>query len=271
MELNDELASKIGKNRVVLRTVLGSIRLALKVFTLPVIRERHPWTSPKTNQGAILPINTELQQEELLLPMQVASEFIERSSHRMIMDVCGCRQAYDCKHHSPEIGCLFMGESVLDIGGGLGRLVSKKEAHEHLRKAVDQGLVPATSKVRVDNFMFNIPDRGKLLTLCFCCHCCCMSSFYKDLPAEYLDQVTRPIRGLTIEVGDECTGCGTCLEYCVFDAISIVQGKAVHDDTCRGCGRCATRCPEKAVRISLDNPNVKDEIVNHISTYVDVT
>jgi UDP-glucose 4-epimerase len=66
-------------------------------------------------------------------------------------------------------------------------------------------------------------------------------------------------------------GCGTCLEYCVFDAISIVQGKAVHDSTCRGCGRCATRCPENAVRISLDNPNVKDEIVDHISTYVDVT
>jgi len=271
MEFNDELASRIGKNRTVLRAVLGSIRLAYKVFTLPGIREIHPWTSPKKNQGAILPINTELQQEELLLPIQVASEFIDRSSHRMIMDVCGCRQAYDCKQHSPEIGCLFLGESVLDISGGMGRLVSRKEAHEHLQKAVDQGLVPATSKVRVDNFMFNIPDRGKLLTLCFCCHCCCMSSFYKDLPAEYLDRVTRPIQGLTIEVGDECTGCGTCLEYCVFDAISIVQGKAVHDDTCRGCGRCATRCPEKAVRISLDNPNVKDEIVDHISTYVDVT
>ncbi len=271
MSFKDEMAAKVGKNRFVLRAVLDSVKLALKVITLPVIRDIHPWTTPEKNQGAILPINTELQKEEVLLPMQVASEFIEMSSHRMIMDVCGCRKAYSCKHHSQELGCLFMGESVLEISDVMGRLVSRAEAQEHLEKAVAQGLVPVTSKVRVDNFMFNIPDRGKLMTLCFCCHCCCMSSFYKGLPVEYLNRVVRPIQGLAIEVGDECVGCGTCLDYCIFEAISIVQGKAVHDTSCRGCGRCATRCPEKAVGISLDNPNVKDEIVSHLSTYVDVT
>ena len=80
MEMNEEFASKIGKNRTVLRAVLGSIRLAYKVFTLPGIRDVHPWTSPKKNQGAILPINTELQQEELQQTLQI--EQLRKVIHR---------------------------------------------------------------------------------------------------------------------------------------------------------------------------------------------
>ncbi len=271
MEFKDKIASIFGKNSLVLRISLNSIMFSLRLLSLPVIRNFHPWISYNTNQGAILPINIELQQNDTLLPFPIVTDFIEKSSHRFIMDVCGCRKAYKCKNHTPEIGCLFLGESVLDISPGLGRLVTKKEAHEHAQRAVAQGLVPVTGKVRVDNFIFNTPDRGKLMSLCFCCHCCCMGSFYKNLPTDFLNRISPPIAGLEIVVTDKCTGCGTCLEYCLFEAISIKTGRAVHSDICRGCGRCATYCPEKAINISLNNPNYKKEVVDRMSSYIDVS
>jgi len=42
-----------------------------------------------------------------------------------------------------------------------------------------------------------------------------------------------------------CVACGTCLERCKFEAITI-NGKAeINPDKCIGCGLCAVTCPEK--------------------------
>ena len=47
---------------------------------------------------------------------------------------------------------------------------------------------------------------------------------------------------------DLCVGCGACISYCPFDAISLLNGKAVIDeDTCRGCMKCARACPKGAI------------------------
>lgn len=47
-----------------------------------------------------------------------------------------------------------------------------------------------------------------------------------------------------------CTGCGTCLQACVHDAIAIIEGNArIEDTNCAGCGRCITACGEKAINI----------------------
>ena len=70
-----------------------------------------------------------------------------------------------------------------------GETHGEETALEHARKAIDLGLVPLTGKVRVDNFLMMTPDRDKLLTVCFCCHCCCMMGFYKHIPPSQLDQV----------------------------------------------------------------------------------
>jgi len=241
------------------------------VLSLPVLRDVHPWVNDKHTHGATLPINEELKFNNMLLPYPIISEFIEKSSHRMIMNVCGCRQAYACPNHSPEIGCLNLGESVLDMTPGLGRLVSKEEAQEHMQKAIESGLVPSIGKGRIDNFLYGIPDKGKLMGVCFCCHCCCIAGSFKDLPVEQMDRMFPRIDGLRMEVTDECSGCGSCMEYCIYDAISIDSGRAVLGDMCRQCGRCVSNCPSQAITLSLDNHDFMDEMVQRISSYVDVT
>jgi len=267
----EELVVRFSRHEGFLRVILGFVKLSFRVLALPVLRDVHPWVSDKHTHGVTLPINEELQFDNVPLPVPIISEFIETSSHRMIMNVCGCRQAYACPNHSPEIGCLNMGESVLEMTPGLGRLVSKQEAHAHVRKAIESGLVPSIGKGRIDNFLYGIPDRGKLLGVCFCCHCCCIAGAFKHLPAEQVDRMFPRIEGLRMQVTEDCTGCGTCTAYCIYDAIRIDGGRAVLGDMCRQCGRCASHCPSQAITLTLDNRDFVNEVVRRISAYVDVT
>jgi len=49
----------------------------------------------------------------------------------------------------------------------------------------------------------------------------------------------------------KCVGCGTCLEWCRFNAISITEkrGASIRAEACTGCARCITACPERAIGI----------------------
>jgi heterodisulfide reductase subunit A len=53
---------------------------------------------------------------------------------------------------------------------------------------------------------------------------------------------------------DLCRGCGTCVDVCEFDAISLAQKlnvtvAQVNEALCKGCGTCATYCPTTAIDI----------------------
>jgi MinD superfamily P-loop ATPase len=52
---------------------------------------------------------------------------------------------------------------------------------------------------------------------------------------------------------ENCVGCGTCLEYCRFDAVRMkedISGNSrflIDPIACEGCGVCVRFCPEKAI------------------------
>lgn len=48
---------------------------------------------------------------------------------------------------------------------------------------------------------------------------------------------------------DKCTGCGICVQECPFNAISIVKGFAVVNETCTLCRACVSSCPSVAIEI----------------------
>jgi MinD superfamily P-loop ATPase len=51
---------------------------------------------------------------------------------------------------------------------------------------------------------------------------------------------------------EDCTGCGECIEPCQFDAIEMVEGKAVVNPfKCEGCKVCVTLCPAQAVEFPI--------------------
>jgi len=62
---------------------------------------------------------------------------------------------------------------------------------------------------------------------------------------------------LTVTVSEEdCTGCATCEDSSIFQALAIRDDLAVIDsETCKGCGRCAEACPEDAISMRIENPD----------------
>jgi electron transfer flavoprotein alpha subunit len=57
-----------------------------------------------------------------------------------------------------------------------------------------------------------------------------------------------------IEVLSNCIGCGKCVSVCPFEAISMVNKKAVIDLTkCTLCGSCVVVCPVKAIVIKRED------------------
>ncbi|MBA4369725.1 MAG: epimerase [Desulfobacterium sp.] len=270
-KLKHKLITFLFTRRPIVKEFLKLLHAAYRVVSLPGLRKIAPWLDPKKNSMTYLPVNESIvAQEQILLP-DVVHGFIDQSVYHVVFNKCGCRFGNKCEHHTEDVGCLFMGESALDMPKGISRQVTKEEAHAHVEKAISAGLIPMTGKVRVDNDLFLIPDKKKLLSVCFCCHCCCMMTFFKHAPSDQLDHVMTPVEGMTIEVTDDCVGCGSCIETCGFDAIYIENGKAVHKDICRKCGRCERTCPNHTIKITLHNLNSVEDITERIQQYVYIT
>lgn len=52
-----------------------------------------------------------------------------------------------------------------------------------------------------------------------------------------------------IQVSNQCTGCGVCVDQCPFNAIEIKDNQAVILESCTLCGSCESVCPVGAITI----------------------
>lgn len=71
------------------------------------------------------------------------------------------------------------------------------------------------------------------------------------------------------DVGDNCTGCGTCVESCNANAIEIIDGKAIIDkDKCEGCAMCIAVCPQRAIDVPWGG-STSEQLQKKVVDYVD--
>jgi UDP-glucose 4-epimerase len=242
--------------------VLGKL---LAVVTTPLF-------SGKNLNISYIPINKEVKgAESSFLPEKVVEVLIRQSSHRVIINRCTCRDACGCKNHPIEYGCTLLGEGTKEIDPRIARHVSVDEAIEHFHKTLEDGLIPQTGRVRIDNFIWGVKDRGKLLTLCHCCTCCCtILKSGRYWPEKAADSIVK-LEGLTVDViEDKCVQCGKCIDECFMDAIKLTCGRIVHDqEKCKGCGICASVCKEKAISVEIASvESAVNEIYGRIKTFI---
>jgi heterodisulfide reductase subunit A-like polyferredoxin len=52
---------------------------------------------------------------------------------------------------------------------------------------------------------------------------------------------------------DLCVGCGVCVDFCQFGALSVEDGTvAVAAAACMGCGVCVSQCAQGALALARD-------------------
>ena len=116
------------------------------------------------------------------------------------------------------------------------KMISKEEALDYLKKNEDDGLI------------FQLSNSQEMDFVCSCCSCCCgglISLKSIPNPADYTSSNYQAVID-----GELCSGCGTCIERCQMDAITLVDDIAnLNPQRCIGCGNCIIGCPEDAITL----------------------
>ncbi|MGQ9475995.1 MAG: 4Fe-4S binding protein [Actinomycetota bacterium] len=286
--------------------------LVFRMTNWPVIRQLGgPIIDYRNTNLTYVPIYQEMELPAgTAAPLSVIEHFIREAAHHVILHRCPCRSENGCRDFDPYFGCTFLGPAARDVDPEVGRHVSAEEALEHLYRATEMGLVSCLGKFRGDAIMLGVRDHHRLMTICHCCPCCCISTAIPLASRRARDLLVR-MEGLVVEVDpDRCQGCGKCVEACIFRQVRLVEREpagdsraaagpatsaaqgvvatgegssapskgsskrvsrmAVIGEECKGCGRCAMVCPEKAVRIRIENPSYIEACVRRISSSVEV-
>jgi Na+-translocating ferredoxin:NAD+ oxidoreductase subunit B len=190
----------------------------------------------------VLPVEAEIAEKEEPLPYEKVSTIIENGQSFLVNDcICKKRQGLlgePCDR--PLQVCL----AVAPIPGVFdnspeGRVISREEAYELLRKTEEDGLVHMTSNVQNGQYY-----------ICNCCKCCCgvLGAINRlGIPAQ---DVVNAHYFAEIDA-DLCIDCGLCAEErCQVGAIEDGEGvRRVIADRCIGCGLCISTCPAEAIRL----------------------
>ena len=223
-------------------------------------------------QDKVIEINQPMgEYDNLILPSQVLEYFINKAKNRWVMNFCICRSSMNCQDYPIDLGCLFLGDAVLNINPELGKLVTKEEALEHLRKCREAGLVHMIGKNRLDAQWLGVKPGEKLLSICNCDPCCCLWRVSSILSPKIGSKIKK-MPGVKVQVTDKCIGCGTCMKgICFVNAIQLRDKKASISNECRGCGRCVDVCPQNAIELTVEDTNFVKKSIEKIDKIIDVT
>jgi NAD-dependent dihydropyrimidine dehydrogenase PreA subunit len=194
----------------------------------------------------VIPVGKAIDTDQKKLTAEEAHDFIlNHAPEELALVPCPCRTRSEkmgnreCKDKFPIGTCIFMGPLALHFEAQkLGKRVTKQQAVSYFDEMQDLGLVGMT-----DN---SVSDGS---VICLCCECCCSQIRGRtrwDNPDAVLESNFVPY------ANDDCVGCGTCMERCFFNALSVDDdtGRAVVEpEKCIGCGICTFVCPQEALKL----------------------
>ncbi|MBN1219448.1 MAG: 4Fe-4S binding protein [Anaerolineae bacterium] len=249
------------------RTLAPLVNGLLKLLKIEITTERvHESASPSlgksgnrlsfadTYHGKVVPleaakglvmINQEISLTNLeqIIPYARARDIILHNPDHIVVLECPCRAARSNPCQPLDV-CLIIGEPlagfVAEHHPGRSRRITPDEAVEILQAEDERG--------HVHHAFFKDAMLGRFYAICNCCACCCgaMQAQRNGVPmlaasgyVSYVDQ-TR------------CVGCGTCVEFCQFHALSVNVYASVDANRCMGCGVCVSKCPQGAMSMQRD-------------------
>lgn len=193
---------------------------------------------------------------EQIIPHEHAKDIVLKNPDHIAVLECPCRasRSQPCQ---PLDVCLIVGEPfasmVIEHHPQRSRWISSDEAIDILKAEQERG--------HVSHAFFKDAMLERFYAICNCCSCCCGAM-----------QISRGGDPMIISSGyvcvvdtDTCEGCGTCVEFCQFDAISTDVGYAqVDSGACMGCGVCVAHCPNGAVALERDQTKSEPLIIQEL-------
>jgi Pyruvate/2-oxoacid:ferredoxin oxidoreductase delta subunit len=178
---------------------------------------------------------------EKVIPYTRARDIVLKNpDHIAVMD-CPCRSTKQNPCQPLDV-CLVVGEPfvsyVLEHNPDRSRAITPLEA-EHILKMEDE-------RGHVHHAFFKDAILGRFYAICNCCNCCCgaMMAHRNGVPM-------LASSGYICEVDENlCLACGSCIEYCQFNALQVVTFAVVDYDQCMGCGVCVAHCPQDGLHLT---------------------
>jgi len=231
----------------------------------------------RENYGHYIPVNLPMGDfENTVVPYKVLEYFINKSSN-IVLRTCPCRERWECKDHDISLGCIFMGDDTknMALDPDEGYHATKEQALEHVRKAIENGLVPLLGRnVGEAENGHGVRDTGRFLSGCFCCECCCIGVKYAAYGGASAmgGEGGGSMEGWKVKVDyEKCVGCGECVEACPYNFRKVVDDKiAIDPDKCVGCGRCVNVCPNDAISLDIEDPEYIEKFIAKVESIVDV-
>jgi electron transport complex protein RnfB len=214
--------------------------------------------STKINQLRTIPVEESVIPEHNIASHDELKNLIDQAQRIAVQD-CVCRQGKDligkpCKVSDLREVCFVLDDSVQHIiDNEMGREITKQEAYEIFEKVKQAGFIIQPGNALKPNF------------ICCCCgDCCDMITNIKKLDRP-LDMIHSNY--FAIIEDNICVGCGTCLDRCQMEAISLndLNLAEVDRELCIGCGNCVTTCPEYAIKLRKKDAEEKPPVdTNHL-------
>jgi len=192
-------------------------------------------------RAVTIPVNVEIRADHRVLDLGEVEKFLRRADKIVLQD-CGCRTGKrNCD--APLDVCLSIDppkDYLKKFASQNPREVTLAEALKALEKSHEAGLVHMAYTMKGD-------DHASLI--CSCCPCCCFT--LNGLLRHGISAQVLTSKFISEQNSEKCTGCGTCVNRCVFGARKIVEKKLEYDKSkCFGCGLCVSTCPTSAISLT---------------------
>ena len=193
----------------------------------------------------VLPVGDAVSMDLEIAPYESAAAMVSRAKAWAVTD-CLCRkqQALIGKgcDHPLEVCMSFSDKPGAFDGSPFVRALTLEEALDTLKFAAESGLVHSVSNTK--------QDTGFGFVTGYICNCCTDACGILRGMSD-LGMANVIARSTFVNQVDEdlCIACGTCVERCQFDAITVDDVAHIDGMRCVGCGVCVISCPTDAMQL----------------------
>jgi len=194
---------------------------------------------------------------QTVFPFKLARDVIIKNPQEAIaVGKCPCRVSKggpSCIPEPMEV-CFFLGDphvSFVVEHNPQFRRIGQQEAIDILEDCQKRGLVSVA--------YFRKDMGNRMYAICNCCKCCCggvkATTHILNSHGEMNSGEGCFPSGLVAEVGEECIGCGECVDKCQFEAISLNEEEELVEidlHRCMGCAVCEAHCPTEAISMRAE-------------------